>query len=381
MKLISAVFNKNSTGGEIKDKEAIANIFFVKCVLYTFLGYTIVWLLDLVNIFIVDRDIVNKGYFICAAIVAMLLLFCAIVDCSQKNIQYIIMTAYVAIITAMGITLTYHAVLTGVLPLLCAIMYTSKRMMLYTYVLTVISTIIIVFVGYYHGLCDANMVLLTCKKLSDYIAQDGTFLLREIQRKPAVNLFLFYVCPRILIYTVFYPLCNNIVLIITSARNEADEMEAMAAVDEMTGLYGKSKYLRMVPTDFLWEKQVAVIFWDANGLKHVNDTMGHEKGDRLIISISECIKIISNKEKAPAFRIGGDEFVMIIRGGTPEIVQEKLELFQNYRNLKSRQEQMALSVSIGYACGSGKDIEQIIKEADERMYIEKKEYHAAEHRN
>lgn len=73
--------------------------------------------------------------------------------------------------TITGVFLTYHVVVAMVLPLLYALLYSSKATMRYIYILTIISTIIIVYGGYYYGLCDANMVLLTEKNLQGYLSE------------------------------------------------------------------------------------------------------------------------------------------------------------------------------------------------------------------
>ena len=63
--------------------------------------------------------------------------------------------------------------------------------MSYVYVLSVLSTCIIIYGGYYFGLCDANMALLTTTSLSDYLF-DGQFTLTQINPNPLTSLFLFY---------------------------------------------------------------------------------------------------------------------------------------------------------------------------------------------
>lgn len=101
-------------------------------------------------------------------------------------------------------------------------------------------------------------------------------------------------------------------------------MELKASMDEMTGLYNKNRLLTLLDEKVYDSQNIAVIYWDVNRLKYVNDNFGHIAGDRLIIKVAEAIRSSARKEDA-AFRYGGDEFVMIINDGTVEIVQEILK--------------------------------------------------------
>ena len=76
--------------------------------------------------------------------------------------------------------------------------------------------------------------------------------------------------------------------------------------DGLTGLYNKGKYLSMKENDFKRLNSVAVFYFDVNNLKTVNDTLGHEAGDRLITQASRSIQAIED-ENIYAFRMGGDE--------------------------------------------------------------------------
>ena len=103
----------------------------------------------------------------------------------------------------------------------------------------------------------------------------------------------------------------------------------------------------------------------------MNDKCGHEAGDYLITIIAKTIFTIAGNNRY-AYRIGGDEFVMIIEN--PENNEIKLLLDEWNKNMDSmnNSSKIPLSASVGYALGKGCDIEQIIKQADEMMYEEKR---------
>jgi len=86
--------------------------------------------------------------------------------------------------------------------------------------LTVISTVIVVYGGYYYGLCDANMVVLTTTSLNNHI-ENGRFALTEINPNPNLNLMLYYVIPRCLIYIVFSSICSSIFKIVSGSIEKA----------------------------------------------------------------------------------------------------------------------------------------------------------------
>ena len=151
-------------------------------------------------------------------------------------------------------------------------------------------------------------------------------------------------------------------------------MEEMAELDEMTGVYNRNKYLSMTKDSYSHEDTVAVIFWDINGLKKTNDAYGHSAGDELITSIAESIKQVSNQFDN-AYRIGGDEFVMIMRGGTEISAKRKVKEWEGELKKVQKNTKINLSAASGYAAGPGAELDRIIKCADERMYDNKHHFY------
>ena len=144
--------------------------------------------------------------------------------------------------------------------------------------------------------------------------------------------------------------------------------------DGLTGLYNKGKYLSLKEHDFNNPDSVAVFYFDVNNLKTVNDTLGHEAGDQLIVRASQSIASIAG-DQIYAFRMGGDEFLVI----APNISQCEAE---KLRQLWSRTlDEINRSVTgdpITIACGleyaqKPYNLDQVIANADDKMYINKKE--------
>lgn len=156
-----------------------------------------------------------------------------------------------------------------------------------------------------------------------------------------------------------------------------NEQSVKISIDPLTGVFSRFAYNDMMesynnqaPEDF-----VAFLI-DINGLKVVNDTLGHEAGDELICGAADCImKAVGNKGRT--FRIGGDEFVVF---GTMKKEQAEKTLMEMNRIITSwsGEKVKSLSVSVGFALASeftGYSIEDLTKEADKAMYEQKKEFY------
>lgn len=127
------------------------------------------------------------------------------------------------------------------------------------------------------------------------------------------------------------------------------------------------------------EKPYALAIFDINGLKQVNDNLGHEQGDKLIMGVAEVL-IASFFGVGKVYRIGGDEFCVICEEKNEEQMKEALEDVE--RNImkanKNRKDKITLSASYGmeiHDAGDERDYKEVFNIADERMYEMKQEYH------
>lgn len=151
-------------------------------------------------------------------------------------------------------------------------------------------------------------------------------------------------------------------------------------VDELTGVYNRSFYNRLC--EYIDKngmiKDVIVVSMDINGLKTVNDEKGHVAGDALIKGAASIISHVSNKTVAVC-RIGGDEFVAVIKcqkSEISEIERKFLDLQANWRNKDINH----ISISYGFACGADHPdttVENLYKIADDNMYNNKTNYYVS----
>ena len=113
----------------------------------------------------------------------------------------------------------------------------------------------------------------------------------------------------------------------------------------------------------------AVASLDMNGLKHINDTQGHAEGDRALAQIGRCLGRL-NRRDTSAYRIGGDEFVILFLRQDCEAVESTLD------RAKAEVAGAGLSVSAGYSMrSSGESVESALQRSDQIMYNDKAEYY------
>lgn len=151
-------------------------------------------------------------------------------------------------------------------------------------------------------------------------------------------------------------------------------MEVEGRYDQMTGVYSKRFYYSEI--DRLPQNSSYIVFMlDVNGLKYINDNMGHEYGDLVIKSVGHSARDIMYS-KAKIFRIGGDEFV----GFSTSIEENEMKKYIEEINTKliEESEKLGLDVatSVGYAIHNlGEDFQSTLHRADESMYKAKTEYY------
>ena len=118
-------------------------------------------------------------------------------------------------------------------------------------------------------------------------------------------------------------------------------------------------------------RSVGVVFADLNGLKTVNDTRGHDAGDRLLRDAAAALGEVFRPEEI--FRAGGDEFAMILTAVTPEEVAEKIAAI---RAAAAKYDDLVFAVG-GCVEADGTCIYSALRQADAAMYEDKKRYYEA----
>ena len=119
---------------------------------------------------------------------------------------------------------------------------------------------------------------------------------------------------------------------------------------------------------------IGVIQFDVNNLKYMNDTFGHEKGDELIKLTAEGLKN-SFQRFGRCYRMGGDEFLVVLTGNDPEAdYRLGIQLLHSYCNEinQTNMSDFSFEVAHGFVLSKGQVLEDVIKEADGKMYHNKR---------
>ena len=164
------------------------------------------------------------------------------------------------------------------------------------------------------------------------------------------------------------------------AAAERDHANTIANTDPLTGV--KSKHAFAVEEGRM-ETQIvdgeaedfAVVVCDVNGLKHINDTLGHKAGDEYIRSA--CHLLCDFYTHSPVFRVGGDEFVVVLKGRDFE---DRDTIFKDInarieQNLKDGKVVISVGMS-DYDQAADASFHEVFKRADQLMYTRKMELKA-----
>ena len=357
-----------------EQEDVTQNIFAFRFGILCILFYSFDMLLNTFHIFIVDQNIFRTGYLIACGIMVLYLILLFVLGLEHRMTKYISVSAIGLMVLSASATLTYHMIIIIMISIMIASMYVSKRLSVFAFYLTIFSIIVSTYVGYYFGVCDANMVLLTATSLKN-LSQNGKFLLDTVNRNPFVTLALYYVVPRSLMAIAFFYVSTNVNRVVRKSMENAWKMKQEAIMDDMTGLYNKNRLLAVVQaeTQKKGSRNVAVVYWDVNRLKYVNDTYGHLYGDQLIIRIADSIRMVAG-EGMCAYRYGGDEFLMIIPDGTKEIAGTLIEKWRQGMEPIRKNSEIPVSASVGYAVGKYENIMELIAIADRKMYEDKAQH-------
>lgn len=106
---------------------------------------------------------------------------------------------------------------------------------------------------------------------------------------------------------------------------------------------------------------ITVIFWDLNNLKIINDTYGHEYGDKALSALASVLYAHSDEQCRRVYRFGGDEFVMIIDNPHDGEADRIISAVKDELVKCSHDISIEISSAVGVASSNGSDIIEIVK--------------------
>lgn len=156
----------------------------------------------------------------------------------------------------------------------------------------------------------------------------------------------------------------------------------LANHDALTGLPNRRMFLEYIRRWLLraerWQRTEAVMFIDVNGFKTVNDSLGHDIGDELLIQIAARLKLGLRASDMLA-RYGGDEFVVhldmgaeIDRASCAQLAEKVCRLFADPVDIGGNAIATGVSIGIAFYPDNGRDAAELIQKADDAMYAAKR---------
>jgi diguanylate cyclase (GGDEF)-like protein len=174
--------------------------------------------------------------------------------------------------------------------------------------------------------------------------------------------------------------CDILACTLITALEHA-QIEELTVRDALTGANNRAYLERHAPRilDFAVRKKLPVhlLFLDLNGFKAVNDTLGHEAGDQVLIGVARALGAMVRKYDI-FVRMGGDEFVILLPGADRDMTGSFVERLRatlgglDVAALCGLATKLKISASIGVSRHEpGQSLEELIRSADRRMYEEK----------
>lgn len=159
-------------------------------------------------------------------------------------------------------------------------------------------------------------------------------------------------------------------------KAEKEVLEKLAYMDTLTNTYNRNKCENILKEMEDEKRQGYLLNFDLNGLKQVNDTEGHARGDAMIKAFAKLLREIFD-DKGISGRMGGDEFIVVMYDSTEEQVKKSLQgLEKRISRWNKEHKDNQVSVSYGYAMYNPNETQQIRKVyelADAEMYAFKRE--------
>lgn len=168
---------------------------------------------------------------------------------------------------------------------------------------------------------------------------------------------------------VFVIIRESISAVFLMKRNR--ELNKLAYIDLHTGLPNRSRVEELIVEYNYFDKQTAMIVFDLNDLKEVNDSLGHIAGDTLIMNFAHIIRT-SIPDRHFVGRYGGDEFISLLSDITEDEVKEIIKKVQDEaKRYNEFSKQIRIEFAYGYALSTNyqeANLKVLLNQADKNMY-------------
>ena len=155
-------------------------------------------------------------------------------------------------------------------------------------------------------------------------------------------------------------------------NKENQKVKVQAFTDQLTGRGNRYKFNSVVDKLIIKNKKFAVCFMDLDGFKQINDTMGHDAGDKLLISLANVFDQNLPKN-ATAYRLGGDEFAIVIEkikttDDITKLLEDLREKFKTPIDIDGTKITLEYSLGIAIYPEDAANRKDLIMYADDAMY-------------
>lgn len=169
-------------------------------------------------------------------------------------------------------------------------------------------------------------------------------------------------------------LLSSVVFFVSESMNrkqQEQKLKTMSYLDSMTHIFNRNALIERI--DKIKESQnkdIGIAYFDLNGLKNINDLQGHLEGDAVL---KKTAYLINECFPRKAYRFGGDEFVVL------SVDVKEASFIKQVEQSKKYLEQNGISCSVGVSwCYNINDVDELIKEADTKMYENKANFYENE---
>ena len=259
-----------------------------------------------------------------------------------------------------------------------AIVARQYRFLLYTVLIFLILTIIICFAGIF---IVSRVILRPINRLShaaeQYTSTRKSFSELKINRSDEIGILADSMANMEAEIGNYIENLEKTTNDLISARENAENLNRIANIDALTRVRNKRAFDIDAAKLNETKEPYGIVMIDQNGLKWINDTFGHVKGD---ISIKTVCKVVCEVFKhSPVYRVGGDEFIVILKNDDfndrESLIQKFTETFITLFHNKKLAPWERVTAAVGYSVfdsKTDKGVDDVLKRADAAMYRQKR---------
>jgi diguanylate cyclase (GGDEF)-like protein/PAS domain S-box-containing protein len=167
---------------------------------------------------------------------------------------------------------------------------------------------------------------------------------------------------------------------ITEKKKNLQMIEELAYYDTLTGMRNRAGFMKSITMVHeeakRYNRRYAIIYFDLDNFKDLNDTFGHTFGDEVLVQVAQKTQAICDSNSYVA-RLGGDEFIMLLTNATDDLIHTRVEdiltTCQEKMIVQDRPIYISASIGVSIYPEHATDYETLIRYADIAMYVAKRE--------